>query len=80
MARDRSLDIAVSGMAGRFPGSSELTQWWDALTAGQVLTRRYQRQELASEGVPRTCSTTRTTWRCTATSLTPTGSTTCCSG
>ncbi|MET8463358.1 polyketide synthase, partial [Micromonospora zamorensis] len=52
MARDRSLDIAVSGMAGRFPGSSELTQWWDALTAGQVLTRRYQRQELASEGVP----------------------------
>ncbi|MFF0253704.1 type I polyketide synthase [Micromonospora zamorensis] len=52
MARDRSLDIAVSGMAGRFPGSPELTQWWDALTAGRVLTRRYQRQELAAEGVP----------------------------
>ncbi|MEU1845287.1 type I polyketide synthase [Micromonospora sediminicola] len=52
MARDRSLDIAVSGMAGRFPGSPELTRWWSALTDGQVLTRRYQRHELAAEGVP----------------------------
>ncbi|MGX6601665.1 type I polyketide synthase [Micromonosporaceae bacterium Da 78-11] len=52
MARDRSLDIAVSGMAGRFPGSSDLAEWWASLTTGRVLTRRYTRAELAAAGVP----------------------------
>jgi acyl transferase domain-containing protein len=52
MARDRSLDIAVTGMAGRFPGAADLPDWWASLTGGRVLTRRYSRRELAEAGVP----------------------------
>jgi acyl transferase domain-containing protein len=50
MARDRSLDVAVVGMAGRFPGGPTLTEWWRALAAGRVLTHRYSRQELLDAG------------------------------
>lgn len=52
MARDRSLDIAVTGLAARFPGCADINQWWGALKAGRVLTRRYGRQELLNVGVP----------------------------
>ncbi|GAA2688079.1 type I polyketide synthase [Streptomyces lunalinharesii] len=52
MARDHSLDIAVTGMAGRFPGSSDLADWWASLITGRVLTRRYSQQEVADSGVP----------------------------
>lgn len=51
-ARDRSLDVAVTGMAGRFPGTSGLSDWWASLTAARVHTRRYERRELAEAGVP----------------------------
>ncbi|MFE0105837.1 type I polyketide synthase [Streptomyces sp. NPDC059009] len=57
MARDRSLDIAVTGLSGRFPGgdgSYDLGRWWTALTEGRVLTTRYERADLAARGVPRT--------------------------
>ncbi|MDQ8706947.1 beta-ketoacyl synthase N-terminal-like domain-containing protein [Streptomyces sp. LHD-70] len=57
MARDRSLDIAVTGLAGRFPGgdgSYDLGRWWTALTEGRVLTTRYDSAELAARGVPKT--------------------------
>ncbi|MFG1860838.1 type I polyketide synthase [Microbispora bryophytorum] len=53
MTRDRSLDIAVTGMSARFPGVSGLTEWWSALTAGRVLTKRYDRQELLDAGLPK---------------------------
>lgn len=52
MARDRSLDIAVTGISGRFPGVSDLAEWWEALQAGRVLTTRYDRQRLVAAGVP----------------------------
>ncbi|WP_242903420.1 type I polyketide synthase [Actinomadura terrae] len=51
MPRDRSLDIAVTGMSGRFPGCADLDAWWSALLAGRVLTRRYERRDLLAAGV-----------------------------
>src|SRR5215207_3001478 len=53
MTRDRCLDIAVTGMSARFPGSADLDQWWSAVLAGQVLTGRLDRRELLDAGVPR---------------------------
>lgn len=52
MIRERSLDIAVTGIAARFPGGSDLDEWWSALRAGRVLTRRYEREELVNAGMP----------------------------
>ncbi|PKW00396.1 Acyl transferase domain-containing protein [Streptomyces sp. 1222.5] len=51
MTRDRSLDIAVTGMAARFPGADDIDQWWSALQAGRVLTTRLDRSELLAAGV-----------------------------
>ncbi len=51
MSRDRSLDIAVTGIAARFPGAPDLADWWSAVLAGHVLTRRYERAELLTAGV-----------------------------
>jgi phthiocerol/phenolphthiocerol synthesis type-I polyketide synthase E len=51
MSRDRSLDIAVTGIAGRFPAAQDLAAWWSALLAGHILTRRYERAELIDAGV-----------------------------
>ncbi len=52
MVRDPLLDIAVTGMSARFPGSWDIGEWWSALKAGQVLTTRYERRELLDAGVP----------------------------
>jgi len=52
LARDRSLDVAVTGVSARFPGSPDLDGWWSALLAGRVLTSRYRRDELLAAGVP----------------------------
>lgn len=52
MNRDRSLDIAVTGMTGRFPGAADVAELWQALRDGRVLTRRLGREELAARGVP----------------------------
>jgi acyl transferase domain-containing protein len=52
MDRDRSLDIAVTGIAARFPGATDLAGWWSALLAGRVLTTRLDRRQLLAEGVP----------------------------
>ncbi|MGH9277939.1 MAG: type I polyketide synthase [Acidimicrobiales bacterium] len=54
MARDRSLDIAVTGMAGRFPGSSNVDELWSAVKGGEVRIIRYKRDELLEAGVPET--------------------------
>lgn len=50
--RDHSLDIAVTGLAARFPGSPDLAAWWSAIKNGRVLTTRYSRQQLLDVGVP----------------------------
>ncbi|MFD3694915.1 type I polyketide synthase [Streptomyces sp. NPDC058646] len=52
MSRDRSLDIAVVGMSGRFPGAADIAGLWEAVDAGRVLTRRFRREELLDAGVP----------------------------
>src|SRR5919198_5729913 len=52
MTRDRCLDIAVTGVAGRFPGCADLDEWWSALTGGRVLTSRLTRAELIASGEP----------------------------
>lgn len=52
MTRDRTLDIAVTGVSARFPGVIDLDDWWSALLAGRVLTSRLDRQELLEAGSP----------------------------
>ena len=51
MTRDRSLDVAVTGIAARFPGPDGLPAWWAALKAGRVLTTRYEQADLRAAGV-----------------------------
>jgi acyl transferase domain-containing protein len=51
MARDASEDIAVVGMSGRFPGSADISAWWESLMAGRVSTTRYDRDQLIGAGV-----------------------------
>ncbi|WP_405008901.1 type I polyketide synthase [Kitasatospora sp. NBC_01539] len=53
MVRDRSLDIAVTGISGRFPNAPDVASLWEAVKAGRVLTTRHDRQDLADAGVPR---------------------------
>ncbi|MFJ8591192.1 type I polyketide synthase [Streptomyces sp. NPDC093598] len=50
--RDRSLDVAVTGMAGRFPGAADIPTWWRALLRGEVLTTRLDRDALLAAGEP----------------------------
>lgn len=52
MARDRSLDVAVTGLALRLPGPGSREAWWDAVCAGSVLTTRFTNQALAVMGIP----------------------------
>jgi len=50
-AEDSSGHIAVIGMAGRFPGSSDLNQLWQALVAGRELLTRSADDPTAVYGV-----------------------------
>jgi phthiocerol/phenolphthiocerol synthesis type-I polyketide synthase E len=52
MARDRSLDLAVTGVSIRFPQCSALADWWTMLLAGKVLTTRLEQSRLVAAGVP----------------------------
>ncbi|HXM55358.1 MAG TPA: type I polyketide synthase, partial [Candidatus Dormibacteraeota bacterium] len=44
--------IAVTGMAGRFPGAADCEAFWHALCAGVDAVRTFTREELAAAGVP----------------------------
>lgn len=48
----RSTDIAVIGMAGRFPGAPDLAQFWQNLLDGRDCATRFTDAELAASGVP----------------------------
>ncbi|MFJ4186380.1 type I polyketide synthase [Kitasatospora sp. NPDC089509] len=48
--RDPSLDIAVTGIAGRFPGADDIGSWWQALLRGEILTSRLDRGRLLADG------------------------------
>ncbi|WP_327072304.1 acyltransferase domain-containing protein [Kitasatospora purpeofusca] len=47
-----SQDIAIVGMAGRFPGAADLDEYWNGLLAGRVAVARLSREELLAAGVP----------------------------
>ncbi|WP_432173765.1 type I polyketide synthase [Streptomyces sp. Tue6028] len=51
-SRDRSLDIAVTGMAARLPGPRDLDAWWESQLHGSVHSKRYTQEELLAAGVP----------------------------
>jgi amino acid adenylation domain-containing protein len=52
-ARERAgLEIAVVGMAGRFPGAPGVDALWAGLRAGVESIRRFTDEELAAAGVP----------------------------
>lgn len=44
-------DIAVVGMAGRFPGASNVDEFWDNLAAGVESIRDFTHNELIQQGV-----------------------------
>jgi natural product biosynthesis luciferase-like monooxygenase protein/amino acid adenylation domain-containing protein len=46
-----SVDIAVIGMAGRFPGAPTLAAFWDNLCAGVESISFFSEQELAAAGI-----------------------------
>lgn len=45
-------DIAITGMAGRFPGAADVWQYWSNVAAGQVTVSELTRGELLAAGVP----------------------------
>jgi acyl transferase domain-containing protein/thioesterase domain-containing protein len=53
MTQDFSSDIAVVGMAGRFAGARNLTEYWDNLRGGVESIRRLSDEELLAAGVSR---------------------------
>lgn len=50
--RDRALDAAVTGMAGRFPGAPSILHLWDAVVQGEVLIGAPPVAEPCDGGVP----------------------------
>ncbi|MET7528670.1 type I polyketide synthase [Streptomyces goshikiensis] len=46
-----SLDIAVVGMSGRFPGARTVEEYWSNLKAGVCSVTRFEDEELAARGV-----------------------------
>lgn len=44
--------VAVIGMAGRFPGSNSLAQFWENLCAGRESIRFFEDHELTAAGTP----------------------------
>ncbi|GGQ92184.1 type I polyketide synthase [Kitasatospora griseola] len=47
-----SQDIAIVGMAGRFPGAANVDEYWSNLLAGRVSVTSFTRRELLEAGVP----------------------------
>nr|BBJ56213.1 hypothetical protein SAVMC3_88420 [Streptomyces avermitilis] len=45
-------DVAIIGMAGRFPGADDLDSFWRLLSEGRDGITRFGREELAAAGVP----------------------------
>ena len=44
-------EIAIVGMAGRFPGAASVTELWDNLCAGVESIRPFTPEELSAAGV-----------------------------
>ncbi len=52
---NNELDIAVVGMAGRFPGARNLDEFWHNLADGIESITRFSDEELLRSGVPADC-------------------------
>ncbi|WP_413206153.1 amino acid adenylation domain-containing protein [Rhodospirillum sp. A1_3_36] len=50
--RRQTRDIAIVGMAGRFPGADDLETFWANLRDGQESIRFFTREELLAAGLP----------------------------
>lgn len=50
--REASADIAVIGMAGRFPGAADVDALWDLVCDGRMSIRAFDDAELRRNGVP----------------------------
>jgi amino acid adenylation domain-containing protein len=50
--RSTGNDIAIIGMAGRFPGAPDLETYWANLRAGVESIRIFRDEEVAAEGIP----------------------------
>lgn len=49
---DLNSGIAVVGMAGRFPGASDIYEYWEIIREGKETVSRYTREDLEQKGVP----------------------------
>src|SRR5213593_491925 len=49
------LDIAIVGMAGRFPGARNLNEFWQNLAGGVESIARLSDEEILESGVPASC-------------------------
>ena len=49
---DNQFDVAIIGMAGRFPDASNISEFWDNLLAGKVSNTSFSKEELLAAGVP----------------------------
>lgn len=49
---DTTHQIAVIGMAGRFPGATDIAEFWGNLVEGKETIRHWTREELLAMGVP----------------------------
>ncbi len=50
--RDRSLDVAITGLHARLPGPEDVEKWWAAVCAGETMTTHLGPSTLAAMGVP----------------------------
>src|SRR5258708_20490654 len=53
--KNYELDIAVVGMACRFPGARNLEEFWHNLVAGVESITQFSDEELLRSGVPAAC-------------------------
>src|SRR5262249_3593692 len=53
MSERNGLEIAIVGLAGRFPRAKGLDEYWDNLRRGVESIERFSDEELIAAGVPR---------------------------
>lgn len=49
---DRQFAVAIIGMAGRFPGTKSIAEYWENLKHGREMIRSFSQEELLELGVP----------------------------
>lgn len=50
--RDTSRDIAIIGIAGKFPGANSIAQFWENLVDGKETIKTFDRDDLIKAGLP----------------------------